>query len=141
MLRKSKNKGFSMVELIVVITVIAIVAMVLSPSLITYTERSRAQEDYSSMDEVVNAIEIAMADQNVHDEAYRYSCANNYVTYTDSSGKYGQKVADEEFWAPDGSGTSQSRLAISFSRLRRPHLALHIMEGLCSEHRILPTSF
>ena len=104
MLRKSKNKGFSMVELIVVITVIAIVAMVLSPSLITYTERSRAQEDYSSMDEVVNAIEIAMADQNVHDEAYRYSCANNYVTYTDSSGKYGQKVADEEFWAPDGSG-------------------------------------
>ena len=105
MLRKIKNEnGFSMVELIVVIAVMAIVIMILSPSLITYVERSRAQEDYSSMDEVVNAVEIAMADQNIHDEVYRYSCANNYITYTDSSGKYGQKINDEEFWAPDGSG-------------------------------------
>ena len=104
MLKKYKNKGFSMVELIVVIAVLAIIIAILSPTLITYAERSRTQKDYSSMDEVVNAVEIAMADQNVHDEAYRYSCANNYITYTDSSGRYGQKVADEEFWAPDGSG-------------------------------------
>ena len=93
-----------MVELIVVIAVLAIITAMLSPTLITYTERSRAQKDYSSMDEVVNAVELAIADQNIHDEAYRYSCANNYITYTDSSGKYGQKVNDEEFWAPDGSG-------------------------------------
>ena len=104
MFKKSKNKGFSMVELIVVIAVLAIIIAILSPTLITYVERSRAQKDYSSMDEVVNAVEIAMADQNIHDEVYRYSCANNYITYTDSSGKYGQKIKDEEFWAPDGSG-------------------------------------
>ena len=99
-----KKKGFSMVELIIVIAVLAVLIAVLAPSLLTYTERSRAQKDESAMSEVVNAVQLAMADQNCYDEMIRYSCTNNYITYSDSSGNYGQQLMDEEFWAPDGSG-------------------------------------
>ena len=104
MFKKSKNKGFSLVELIVVIAILVVFAVILVPSLMQYTENSRAQKDVSAMDEVVNAFQLAMADQDCYDEAIKYSCTNNYLTYSDSSGNYGQVIADGEFWAPDGSG-------------------------------------
>ena len=100
----SSKAGFSMVELIVIIAILAVFAILLVPSLMQYTENSRAQKDESAMDEVVNAVQLAMADQNCYDEMLQYSCTNNYITYTDSSGIYGQVIADGEFWAPDGSG-------------------------------------
>ena len=101
---KNKNKGFSLVELIVVIAVLAVIAAVLAPSLMQYTENSRAQKDVSAMDEVVNAVQLAVADEKCFDEVIQYSCTNNYLTYSDSSGNYGQQINDGEFWAPDGSG-------------------------------------
>ena len=104
MFNKSKNKGFSLVELIVIIAILVVFAAILIPSLLQYTENSRAQKDESAMDEVVNAFQLAMADEKCYDEVLKYSCENNYLTYSDSSGNYGQVIADGEFWAPDGSG-------------------------------------
>ena len=101
---KSKNKGFSLVELIVVIAILVVFAAILIPSLMQYTENSRAQKDASAMDEVVNAFQLALADEDCFDEMLKYSCTNNYLTYSDSSGVYGQQIIDGEFWAPDGSG-------------------------------------
>lgn len=103
-MRKSKNKGFSLIELIVVIAILVVFAAVLIPSIIQYTENSRAQKDASAMDEVVNAFQLALADEQCFDEMLKYSCTNNYLTYSDSSGNYGQQINDGEFWAPDGSG-------------------------------------
>ena len=104
MFLKSKNKGFSLAELIVIIAILAVFAAILAPSLLQYTENSRAQKDESAMDEVVNAVQLALADEKCFDEALKYSCTNNYLTYSDSSGNYGQQINDGEFWAPDGSG-------------------------------------
>ena len=105
MFRKLKNKkGFSLVELIVVIAVLAVIAVLLVPTITKYVENSRAQKDVSAMDEVVNAVQLSMSEQDCYDEMFRYSCTNNYVTYTDSSGNYGQQLKDEEYWAPDGAG-------------------------------------
>lgn len=101
---KNRRKGFTMVELMVVVAILAVVLGVLSPALFLHTEKSRAQKDVSAMDEVVNAVHLALSEQNCYDEMFRYSCDNNYMTYTDSSGTYGQQVQDEEFWAPDGIG-------------------------------------
>ncbi len=98
------NKGFSLVELIVIIAILAVFIAILVPSLMQYTENSRAQKDASSMDEVVNAVQLALADQDCFDEMLHYSINNNYLTYTDSSGEYGTIIADGEYWAPDGSG-------------------------------------
>lgn len=77
---------------------------ILTPSILRYVENSRMQKDDSAMDEVCHGILYALSDSEIFDEAVSYSIPNNYVTYTDSSGVYGAKYTDEEFWAPDGSG-------------------------------------
>lgn len=79
--RENKNKGFSLVELIVVIAIMAVLVAVLAPSLLQYVERSRAQKDDSAMGEVTNAIMLALADQDVYDEVLAYTVKGNYSCY------------------------------------------------------------
>jgi prepilin-type N-terminal cleavage/methylation domain-containing protein len=81
--RKNENKGFSLVELIVVIAIMAVLTSVLAPSLLAYVERSRAQKDDSAMSEVVNAVLLGLSDQEIYDEALFYTCYNNYSCYID----------------------------------------------------------
>ena len=103
--RQEKDiRGFSLVEITVIVAIMIVLLAVLVPSLLRYVEDSRMQKDDSAMDEVCNAFQLALADSNTFDEAVSYAVPNNYVTYTDSSGIYGVKNTDEEFWAPDGSG-------------------------------------
>lgn len=54
-MKKINNKGFSLVELIVVIAIMAILAVTLAPRLTAYVEKSRKASD----GEVVNAIMTA----------------------------------------------------------------------------------
>ena len=83
--RENKNKGFSLVELIVVIAIMAVMVAVLAPSLLQYVERSRAQKDDSAMGEVTNAIMLALADQDVYDEVLAYTVKGNFSSYVDSN--------------------------------------------------------
>ena len=86
---KKRNKlGFSLVELVVVIAIMAIMIAVLAPSLLSYVERSRAQKDTSAMSEVVNSIMLALADQNVYDEVLCYTASDNKSCYVDSLDTY-----------------------------------------------------
>lgn len=82
-LRANENKGFSLVELIVVMAIMAVMTAVLAPALLGYVERSRAQKDDSAMGEVTNAINLAMSDQDIYDEVLFYSAKNNYSCYSD----------------------------------------------------------
>ena len=98
------KKGFSLVEIVVVVAILIVFLAVLAPSLLRYTEDSRAQKDMSAADEITNAVKLALSDSNCFDEMYQYSIDNNFITYSDSSGIYGSQNTDEEYWAPDGSG-------------------------------------
>ena len=90
-IRENENKGFSLVELIVVIAIMAVMAAVLAPSLLGYVERSRAQKDDSAMGELTNSIKLALADQDVFDECLAYTAKFNYSCYVDdnSTNDYG----------------------------------------------------
>ena len=83
----NENKGFSLVELIVVIAIMAVMTSVLAPSLLGYVEQSRMAKDNSAMGEVTNAIKLALADQDVYDECLKYNVTQNYSCYADSSFK------------------------------------------------------
>ena len=83
--RKNSNKGFSLVELIVVIAIMAVLTAVLAPSLLSYVERSRAQKDDTAMAEVTNAFLLAMSDQDVYDEVLYYTCYGNVSCYVDET--------------------------------------------------------
>lgn len=84
-LMNNENKGFSLVELIVVIAIMAVLTSVLAPSLLGYVEKSRMQKDDSAMGEVANAIQLALADQNVYDECLHYNLKQNKSCYVDGS--------------------------------------------------------
>ena len=72
-IKKRGKLGFSLVELIVVIAIMAVLVAILVPTILQYVEKSRAQKDFSAMDEVTNAVKIAMADQDVYDEMLQYN--------------------------------------------------------------------
>ena len=68
MKNRKNNKGFSLVELIVVVAIMAVLVGVLAPAYLKYVENSRQQKDISAVGEVVNAIKIAAADEDVAQE-------------------------------------------------------------------------
>ncbi len=59
------NKGFSLVELIIVIAIMAILVGVLAPNLLKYVERSRVSADTQVADTVRTALMTAMLDPSV----------------------------------------------------------------------------
>ena len=53
---KKNNKGFSLVELIIVIAIMAVLMAVLAPQFLRYIERSRLQSDNTAIGEIANAL-------------------------------------------------------------------------------------
>lgn len=61
-MKKTNNKGFSLVELIIVIAIMAVLIGVLAPQFIKYVERSRESTDLQNVEEVKTAVETYVAD-------------------------------------------------------------------------------
>ena len=74
---QKNNKGFSLVELIIVIAIMAVLMTVLAPQFLRYVERSRLQSDNTSIGEIANACKVALTDEDVAASA---STANVVVT-------------------------------------------------------------
>lgn len=65
-MKKLNNKGFSLVELIIVIAIMAILIAVLAPQFLRYVERSRLQKDNTAISEIANAAKVAMANDAIN---------------------------------------------------------------------------
>lgn len=62
-MKKLNNKGFSLVELIVVVLIMAIIAVALAPQVMKWVEESRKSTDANNYDTIVEACNTALADQ------------------------------------------------------------------------------
>ena len=62
-MKKTNNKGFSLVELIIVIAIMAVLIGVLAPQFIKYVESSRQSTDIQNLQEIKTAIETYVAEQ------------------------------------------------------------------------------
>lgn len=65
---KKNNKGFSLVELIVVIAIMAVLMVILAPAMLRYVEKTRVQKDESALSEIANAAELALGDETVYND-------------------------------------------------------------------------
>ena len=62
--KKMNNKGFSLVELIVVIAIMAVLVGVLAPQFIKYVEKSRQSTDIQNVDTIKSVIESYYSDKD-----------------------------------------------------------------------------
>lgn len=59
---KMNDKGFSLVELIIVIAIMAVLVVVLAPQYLKYVERSRNSTDLQNATEIVTALQVYGSD-------------------------------------------------------------------------------
>lgn len=64
-MKKMNNKGFSLVELIVVIAIMAVLVGVLAPTLIKNVEKSRESTDLQNLDTIRGAVVTTLSDETV----------------------------------------------------------------------------
>ncbi len=74
------NKGFSLVELIIVIAIMAILVGVMAPQLIKYIEKSKVSADTQAADSVHTAVLTAMMDPEIVNVSTYNSEFANYQT-------------------------------------------------------------
>ena len=63
--RKKDNKGFTLVELVIVIAILAILVGILAPQYTKYVEKSRKSADATNMDELVKAVQVYAVDNAI----------------------------------------------------------------------------
>lgn len=77
LLKKKKNKGFTLVELIVVIAILAILVGLLAPQYTKYVEKSRKSADVSNLENLVTGLKVAASDPE-----YKLGASNGKTEYT-----------------------------------------------------------
>lgn len=87
-----KNKGFSMVELIIVIAIMAILAGALAPALIKYINKSRISSDIQTANTIATAIQTGLSDEQGFDCAANASTPADVSNIFNSSGNAFQKA-------------------------------------------------
>lgn len=65
LMRENKDKGFSLVELIIVIAIMAVLVGVLAPLFIRYVEQSRRSRDIQTADQIREAFLADIAEGNL----------------------------------------------------------------------------
>lgn len=80
------NKGFSLVELIIVVAIMAVLIGVLAPQYLRYVEKTRLQRDNTGIADFANVLKIASTEEKVNTEI---TTAGLKFTFTqDDSGNW-----------------------------------------------------
>jgi len=94
-----KNKGFSLVELIIVIAIMAILAAAIAPALIRYIDKSRRSDDVAAGETINTAAQAALSNEEAYDEIQGCMPSSGEVVLTTAN-------ADTAFGSVTASGQS-----------------------------------
>lgn len=81
--KKKDNKGFTLVELVIVIAILAILVGILAPQYTKYVEKSKKSVDVNNMEELVKAVEVYLIDTATKDSL---TAENGVVLKLDKDG-------------------------------------------------------
>ena len=76
----NRNKGFSLVELIIVIAIMAILAGALAPALIKYIAKSRRSTDVSNAQTIATAVANALSVEKAYDDGTQLGTSNAFTS-------------------------------------------------------------
>lgn len=96
--KTTTNKGFSLVELIVVIAIMAVLVAVLAPAMLRYVENSRKSTDASTVAGVVSTAQAAIIDEAIPGDTtpYQITVTGNgcTVNHDDADGNIQAALTD-----------------------------------------------
>ncbi len=110
-MKKMNNKGFSLVELIIVIAIMAILIVVLAPQYLRYVERSRNSTDMQNVTQLTEAIQIYAADPQAT-PAITTASNNATITITATGGA----IVDGDTNGPINEALDQTGLQVGTIR-------------------------
>ena len=96
--KKKNNKGFTLVELVIVIAILAILVGLLAPQYTKYVEKSRKSADVDNMSEMVKAVQVYAVDQGAKDTGNKeaknisFTLKASGVDFADSTDKILEKA-------------------------------------------------
>lgn len=81
-MKKLNNKGFSLVELIIVVAIMVVLVGVLAPQFIKYVEKSKAAGDLENLQQLKTAIEVAYAEGSISSAEIAFDKTIGKITAT-----------------------------------------------------------
>ena len=112
--KKKNNKGFTLVELVIVIAILAILVGLLAPQYTKYVEKSRKAADADNLEEMVKAVQVYEADTDsttaLATKSYDITMTTNNTTVPDELKPamteyvpdYATKKLKSKKWGNDG---------------------------------------
>ncbi len=94
--KKMNNKGFSLVELIIVVAIMAVLIGVLAPAYLQYVEKSKKTSDCSAIGSIMDAIEIVAADPAISWTAGSGSAVSISIQPSGTASSYGTGTVPTE---------------------------------------------
>ena len=111
------NKGFSLVELIIVIAIMAILAGIIAPQLIKYLEKAKITDDLRTMDAIYQALIYAANDPEVVQDRDSMDEVNSMLDpqkledlLGSSNTKFAQNFRDSLYWGDSFDRTTYADL-------------------------------
>ena len=80
--KKKDNKGFTLVELVIVIAILAILVGLLAPQYTKYVEKSRKAADASNLEEIVKELKVVASDPDYSVPAGTFTIVMDHTTGT-----------------------------------------------------------
>ncbi len=140
-MNKNKNKGFTLVELIIVVAIIAVLAAVLAPQYLQYVERSRESNDLQIATNMVRAATVAIADPKNEIPAGYYvevlwitgDESGSYANSGELMVRYGQNTNRYSIYNSGDSADNVPTLPANISLEAFAYSLIEIMGGEVSE--------